>query len=132
MTGNNQLGTAGVATNMTVVVSGTAGSGHGGSLQLSGNVNYNLPITIGRAGLNGVSLTPPGSMGALDNEGGDNTWGGTVTLAGLGSSGTDPRQNQIEQGGTLRLTGVVQSEIGLNTGFNKTGSGDVVLSGARS
>ena len=63
VTANNQLGTTGVTTNMTVVMPGSGGSGHGGTLQLSGNVSYNLPLTIGGGGVSGVSNTPPGSPG---------------------------------------------------------------------
>jgi len=131
VTANNQLGSVGVTTNMTVVTSGSAGSGHGGTLQLSGNVSYNLPLTIGGGGLNGVSITAPGNPGALDNASGDNTWSGTITLNGTGVNGTDPLENQIgAQGGTLRLTGVVQNATGINASWAKTGDGDVVLGGA--
>ena len=131
VTGNNQLGTTGVITNMTVVTPGSAGVGHGGTLQLSGNVNYNLPLTIGGGGANGVSLTMPGSIGALDNSSGDNTWSGTVTLAGTGVNGTDPLENQIgAQGGVLRVNGVVQDASGISASWAKTGNGDVVLGGA--
>ena len=113
VTGNNQLGTTGVTTNMTVVTPGSGGSGHGGTLQLSGNVSYNLPLTIGGGGANGVSLAMPGSIGALDNSSGDNTWSGTVTLAGAGLNGSDPLENQIgAQAGVLRVNGVVQDAAG--------------------
>jgi autotransporter-associated beta strand protein len=131
VTANNQLGTTGVTTNMTVVTPGSGGSGHGGTLQLSGNVSYNLPLTIGGGGVSGVSNTPPGSPGAFDNSSGDNTWSGTVTLAGTASSGTDPLENQIgAQAGTLRVTGVIQNAAGVAATWAKTGDGDVVLGGA--
>src|SRR6185295_14039727 len=129
--GNNQLGTTGVTTTMTVVTPGSAGSGHGGTLQLSGNVSYNLPLTIGGGGVNGVSLTMPGSIGALDNSSGDNTWSGAVTLAGTGANGSDPLENQIgAQAGVLRVSGVVQDAVGVTATWAKTGDGDVVLGGA--
>jgi autotransporter-associated beta strand protein len=131
VTANNQLGTTGVTTNMTVVTPGSAGSGHGGTLQLSGNVSYNLPLTIGGGGANGVSLTMPGSLGALDNSGGDNTWTGAVTLAGTGANGSDPLENQIgAQAGVLRVNGIVQDAAGVTATWAKTGDGDVVLGGA--
>jgi autotransporter-associated beta strand protein len=130
VTGNNQLGVTGVTTNMTVVTPGSAGAGHGGTLQLSGNVNYNLPLTIGGGGANGVSLTAPGSIGALDNSSGDNTWSGTVTLAGTGANGTDPLENQIgAQAGVLRVNGALQDAVGVSATWAKTGDGDVVLGG---
>ena len=122
VTGNNQLGTTGVTTNMTVVTFGSAGSGHGGTLQLSGNVGYNLPLTIGGGGANGVCLTMPGNLGALDNFSGDNTWAGTVTLAGSGANGTDPLENQIgAQAGVLRVNGVLQNARGSNGHLGKNG-----------
>jgi autotransporter-associated beta strand protein len=131
VTANNQLGATGVVTNMTVVTSGSAGSGHGGTLQLSGNVGYNLPLTINGGGVNGVSLTMPGTPGALDNLSGDNTWSGTITLAGTGVNGTDPLENQIgAQGGILRVIGVVQNAAAVTASWAKTGNGDVVLGGA--
>jgi autotransporter-associated beta strand protein len=131
VTANNQLGTTGVTTNMTVVTPGSAGSGHGGTVQLSGNVSYNLPLTINGGGVNGVSLTAPGSTGALDNFSGDNTWSGTITLAGTGANGSDPLENQIgAQGGVLRLTGIMQNGGGVTATWAKTGDGDVVLGGA--
>ncbi len=130
VTADNQLGTSGVTTNMTVVTGGSGGSGHGGTLQLSGNVSYNLPLTIGGGGVNGVSITAPGSLGALDNSSGSNTWSGPITLAGSGVNGTDPLENQVgAQGGTLTLTGSVQNGAGVNATWAKTGDGDVVLSG---
>jgi autotransporter-associated beta strand protein len=130
VTANNQLGATGVTTTMTVVTPGSGGSGHGGTLQLSGNVSYALPLTIGGGGVNGVSLTMPGSIGALDNLNGDNTWSGPITLAGSGSNGTDPLENQIgAQAGVLRVTGVIQNGGGAAT-WAKTGDGDVVLSGS--
>lgn len=131
VTGNNQLGSAGVVTTMTVVGTGSGGSGHGGTLQLSGNVNYDLPLTIGGGGLNGVSTTASGSTGALDNLSGDNTWMGNVTLAGTGANGTDPLENQIgAAGGTLRIYGVIQDAAGVSATWGKPGNGDVVLGGA--
>jgi autotransporter-associated beta strand protein len=130
VTANNQLGTTGVTTNMTVVTPGSGGSGHGGTLQLSGNVSYNLPLAIGGGGVNGVSLTMPGSIGALDNAGGDNTWSGNVTLGGGGVNGSDPTENQIgAQAGVLRLNGVIQDASGVTATWAKTGDGDVALGG---
>ena len=130
VTANNQLGTTGVATTMTVVTPGSSGVGHGGTLQLSGNVSYNLPLTIGGGGANGVTLTMPGSLGALDNLSGDNTWSGTVTLAGTGTNGTDPLENQIgTRAGALRVDGIMQNAAGVNATWVKTGDGDVVLGG---
>ncbi len=130
VTANNQLGTTGITTTMTVVTPGSGGVGHGGTLQLSGNVSYNLPLTIGGGGANGVSLTMPGSLGALDNLSGNNTWSGTVTLAGTGVNGTDPLENQIgARAGALHVDGVVQNATGVNATWAKTGDGDVVLGG---
>ena len=131
VTGPNQLGNAGVVTNQTVVVGGSGGNGYGGSLQLSGNVSYNLPMTIGGAGNTGVGLSAPGSVGALDNLSGDNTWAGNITLNGTGSGGTDPLENQIgAQAGTLRVSGVIADGAGVNATWAKTGAGDVVLTGS--
>ncbi|MEO6435422.1 MAG: hypothetical protein ABIP55_06625, partial [Tepidisphaeraceae bacterium] len=131
VTGANQLGTTGVVTNQTVVVGGAGGNGYGGSLQLSGNVSYNLPMTIAGAGNTGVSLTTPGSVGALDSLSGDNTWAGGITFNGTGGSGTDPLENQIgARAGSLRLTGVIANGIAVNATWVKTGLGDVILSGA--
>jgi autotransporter-associated beta strand protein len=131
VTANNQLGTTGVTTTMTVVTPGSAGSGHGGTLQLSGNVSYNLPLQIGGGGVSGVSLMSPGSPGALDNSSGDNTWSGTVTLAGTASNGSDPLENQIgAQAGILRVTGFIKDAAGISSTWAKTGDGDVVLGGA--
>jgi autotransporter-associated beta strand protein len=122
VTANSQLGTSGVVANMTVVTPGLAG--HGGTLQLSGNVNYSLPMTIAGGGLGGSSGSAPGSTAALDNLSGANTWGGTITLTGAGVNGGDPLLNQIgATGGTL----VVNGQIAGNASWAKTGNGDVVL-----
>lgn len=130
VTANNQLGPGNVTTNMTVDTPGSGGSGHGGTLKLSNNVNYNKTLVINGAGLNGASLTAPGGPGALDNASGDNTWSGTIELAGAGSGGTDPLMNQIgAQAGTLRLSGPIVDGAGVNATWAKTGNADVVLSG---
>ena len=130
VTAKGQLGTTGVVTNMTVVAPGSAGSGFGGTLQLSNDVGYNLPITLGGGGQNGVSLTPPGSPGALDNLSGNNTWSGAITLNGGGSIGTDPLENQIgARAGALTLSGIIQNGAGVTASWVKTGDGDVVVSG---
>jgi autotransporter-associated beta strand protein len=129
VTANNQLGSGNVTTGMVVVTPGS--SGHGGTLQLSGGASYNLPLTIAGGGLNGVSVTPPGNLGALDNLSGDNTWAGTISLAGTGSSGNDPLENQIgARAGSLRLSGVIANAPSVTATWAKTGDGDVVLSGA--
>jgi len=118
VTGSSQLGTTGVVT------------GQSGTLQLTGNLNYSLPLTIGGAGFGGVSLTPPGNRGALSNLSGDSIWSGLITLAGTASGGTSPLLNQIGvQAGSLRLSNVIQDASGVNASWAKTGSGDLIISG---
>jgi autotransporter-associated beta strand protein len=130
VTGNNQLGTGPVSTQQTVVTPGSAGSGYGGTLQLSNNVSYSQPLTIAGGGVNGVSITAPGSTAALDNRAGDNTWSGPITLTGTGSNGTDPLLNQIgATAGTLRVSGVIGHSGLISASLAKTGAGDVVLTG---
>lgn len=117
-TGSSQLGTTGVVT------------GQAGTLQLTGNLNYSLPLTIGGAGFGGISLTPPGNRGALSNLNGDSIWSGPITLAGTASGGTNPLLNQIGvQAGSLRLSNVIQDASGINASWAKSGSGDLIISG---
>ncbi|HET7094607.1 MAG TPA: autotransporter-associated beta strand repeat-containing protein, partial [Thermomicrobiales bacterium] len=128
VTANNQLGSS-VVTSETVTTPAVAG--HGGTLQLTGNVSYDLPMTIGGAGVNGISITPPGIAGALDSASGANTWAGNITLIGGGTNGSDPTINQISAaaGSTLVLSGVIQ-DGGVSASLAKSGGGDVVLSGS--
>jgi fibronectin-binding autotransporter adhesin len=130
VTGASQLGSS-VVTNITVTTSGSAGAGHGGTLRLNNGVSYNLPMTINGGGLNGVSGTAPGIVGALDSGGGTNTWAGNIVLAGTGVNGTDPTINQVSAatGATLVLSGVISDPADLGA-LAKSGDGDVVLTGA--
>jgi len=118
---NNVNNAASVVTHMSGSVAGT--------VQVSNNMSVNVPLSIGGAGVNGSSLTPPGTMGALDNLSGTNTWAGTITLDGTGGNGGDPLLNQISAtAGTLVLSGVIQN--GAGTSWAKTLDGDVILNGA--
>ena len=120
------LGTGPVTTTMTVV---TPGSGSGGVVRLQDNVTLHNPLSIGGGGLSGTSQTPPGSMAALDNLSGVNTWAGSITLNGTGNNIVDPLLNQIgASGGTLAVSGVISGGAGQT--WAKTGHGDVVLTGA--
>ncbi len=123
-------GTSGVVTTETVTTPGAAG--HGGTVQLANNVSINLPLTLGGAGLIGISITPPGSTGALDSSFGTNTWVGQITLAGGASGGTDPLINQVSAAAsaTLVLSNVVKDQTAVSATLAKSGDGDVVLTGA--
>lgn len=121
-TQNNQLGTG--------VVNAAAGS-----LHLSGSLSYNIPLSIGGAGANGIvgsSGVPasPGGPGSLHALSGSPTWSGPITLTGSGANGLDGLINQVsaDAGATLTLSGVISSTT---TGaIAKSGAGDLVLAGS--
>ncbi len=120
LTASNNISTA---NNVTVASVGT--------MQLSNNISINRPLFIGGAGINGSILTAPGSIGALDNLSGVNTWSGNITLNGAGTNGGDAALNQISAtAGTLVLSGVIQNGAGAT--WAKTLDGDVILNGALS
>lgn len=103
----------------------------GGSLQISGNVNYNIPLTIQGSYVGGIPAT--NAQASFENVSGDNTWGGDITLEGWEVNAGNQQFNSIgSQAGTLTLNGVIKNGSQGNAGFYTTGgaTGLVVLGGA--
>ena len=98
----------------------------GMGLSLLGNITVNKSII-----LNGGSGTT--ALGQLDSTSGNNTWAGTVTLAGTsGSVGTGNPEIGVSSG-TLTITGpIVSGAAGTVAAFSKTGIGTLVLAGSNS
>ncbi|HEX8522311.1 MAG TPA: GH25 family lysozyme [Tepidisphaeraceae bacterium] len=121
-----------VIANMTPTALGSAGAGHGGTIQIAGSGDFNIPLTLNGGGLNGISTTAPGSTGAIDALSGTSTWSGAITLAGTGMNGTDSTINQVSaaSGATLVLSGAIQDAFSIASTLAKSGNGDVVLTGS--
>ncbi|MEI6764881.1 MAG: autotransporter-associated beta strand repeat-containing protein [Bacteroidota bacterium] len=96
-------------------VSGTLVN-NGASLKLNNNINVGAEALS----LSGIGV---GAMGALNNQSGDNSWGGSISLSGL----TDVRI-QSESGGTLNLSATNAIVTG-STPLYIEGDGNTNISG---
>ncbi len=125
--GNNELGN-GVVVGSNLISASTAA--FGGSLQLTGNVSYNLPLTISDSYTAGLAA---GSQGGLDSLSGSNTWSGTITLTGNGLNSNERQLNTIsaQTGSTLVLSGQIVEGGTTSIGVAKTGLGTLVLTGTQ-
>ncbi len=91
-----------------------------------------LPFTMSGGGASATSRRLRRGMSVrLDNSSGTNTWTGTITLLGAGGNGGDPTLNQIgASGGTLTVSGAIVDTTSTAASLAKSGSGDVVYTGA--
>ncbi len=123
---NNQLGPAVILGSNLL---GNGSGGFGGSVRLTGNVSYNIPLTIS-SGFAAISAT---SLGALDSASGNNTWSGLITLTGNGLNSNERQLNSIsvESGSTLVASGMIVEGGSTSIGLVKTGPGTLVLTGAQ-
>ncbi len=120
---NSYTGTTTVNNGATLVVAsnnalGTNAAGttvsSGGTLAFQGGVNYTTTEAVTAAGTGAA-----GANGAIDNISGDNTFAGTLNLAGATTIGAN-------SGTSLTLSGAISGANSLTAG----GSGTVTLAGA--